>query len=374
MLAAAVAVLSMILPLSGECTTCKGEGVLPCTRHRRRDAEMEAGVLYCSVVSSCRDCRGLLVRDCPRCDAGDRDIERRLARRAPIEAEAREAWERFGHRFPVGRSEHFLLFWDGDAVTADGRRRNEHSALHLYLERLEGMMDEFCEATGATEDDFSTVFHVMVWKSARDNRKASEIYTNQPNPNVTGTKRMGAVGIYTVHIDPAYVDPDESASADLHRAIRHNVAHLLLANCWDGRWPGQLGGGWVDAGLAHWFEDRLDRRCTYFCYREQDTVASFKGGWWRAPVRKMIRRRDRPSFPEVASKNTTELTLEEHALAWSYVEFLISRDPEGFGAICRSIKAGKGWRDVMRERFGWTPFQFEEEWKRHVLETYTSRR
>lgn len=356
------------------CGACESRGSLACNRHEPTEAALEKNTLFCSYVMKCPACVGTLEVDCETCTIGDERVAAARTKNEEWRAAQQEHWDRFGHDFPIGRSKHFLLFWSGNKITVKRERLSDHEAMHLYLDRLEDLYERFKEATGATDEDFSTVFHVMVWKSQKDNRLASEYYTNQPNPNITGTKRMGAVGIYTVFLDPAIVDPDESASADLYRAVVHNVAHLLLANAWDARWPGQLQGGWIDVGVAHYFEDLLHNRCTNFCYREQDTVATFKGGWWRGPVKNMLAARKRPAFVDIAVKRTDELTLEEHALSWSYCEFLISKNPKGFGEICKAIKRSESYREPMQEHFGYTPLSFEDEWAKHVRKTYTGRK
>ena len=356
-------------PAQKTCGACDDVGTLPCPAHSKADVALEAGVLFCSHVMKCGQCEGTLRVDCPKCPLGDAEVARAREKNALWKEEMGEHWERMGHPFLIGRSPHFLLFWSGDRIVIKRKGLSEHEACHLYLDRLEKLYEDFKLALGARDSDFSTVFKVMVWKRDKHQKIAASHYTGQPNPN-TGTKRMGAVGIYTVFLDPNSVDADESASADLHRAIVHNVSHLLLANVWNARWPGELQGGWIDAGVAHYFENRLDGRCTNFCYREQDTTGSFKGGWWSAPVKKMSRSKDLIPFADTTTKRTTQLELEEHALCWSYCEFLISTNPEGFGKICMAVKEGKSYRDALKKHFGYSALTFVEAWKDHVRKTY----
>lgn len=353
------------------CSTCDGKGTLPCPEHREAELELERNVRFCSHVMGCRACGGALFVDCGKCAIGDGRSEERRGELVRWLSQKEEYFEKIGRRFPIGQSDHFVLFWGGGRIQSERGRLSDHGALHLYLERLETLFGDFCAATGATERDFRTTFVVMVWDREKHHRNAALHYFSQPEPN-TGVKRMGAVGLYSVFLDPAEVDPDESHGADLYRNILHNVSHLLLANAWNGIWPSDMGGGWIDAGVAHYFEDRLDRRCTNFCYVEQDTHASFKGGWWRKPVKKLARSKNRSSFSDVLGKRTTQLTPEEHALCWSWCEFLISKDPVAFGRLCKGIKEGRETRDLLRREFGYTPFSFEDAWKEHV-KTYSGK-
>ncbi|MBI4881070.1 MAG: hypothetical protein HY812_15645 [Planctomycetes bacterium] len=354
------------------CSACADRGSLPCPAHKKQDLELEKNVLFCSEVIKCRTCGGVLEIDCDECAIGDKQIAYAREEKERWLEKQQQNYELLQHEFPIGRSPHFELWWDGDTIVAEKRRLSDHAAMHLYVDRLEDLYQQFKAATGATDEDFSTVFQVMVWKRYKHHQIAAGRFTGQPNPD-TGTKRMGAVGIYTVFLDPSTVDPDESAAADLYRAIVHNVSHLLLANAWNGLWPGELQGGWVDTGVAHYFEDKLHGRCTNFCYREQDTISNFRGARWRAPARTLAAANDRPSFAETIRKKSDELSYDEHILSWSYCEFLISRNPAGFGAICRAIKQSKSIREPMLQHFEFDVLNFEEAWQAHVKATYRGR-
>lgn len=348
-----------------KCSTCKDRGATPCSAHTKTDLELEKDCPQCTVAMDCAKCSGAFEIDCPKCDIADARLKKVVAEKTKWR-ESLEAHEKlFGRELLVAQSAHFEITWDGGRASTGKKVLAPHSAAHLYLDRCEEMYEHFKKVFGCADSDFSTRFRVMVWERYKDQQLAGANYCNQPNPD-TSVKSMGSRGVFSIHLDPAKVDPDEDAGADLHRAVAHNVAHLLLANVWNQRWPGELQGGWIDEGVAHYFEDRIDKRCTNFCYREQDTTQSFKGGWWRDPVKKLAVKSDRPPFADTAAKRTDELTIEEHVLAWSYCEFLIKKNGPGFGKICRAIKEGKGYRDAMKSEFGWNALAFEDEWKKHV--------
>ena len=360
-------------PQQTTCGACNDVGTLPCPGHKREEPALETGALFCSVAMQCDQCAGTLTLDCEKCPLGDARLARARRQNQEWKQSMQEHWDRIGDPFPIGRSPHFLLFWSGQRIVIKRKGLSEHEALHLYLNRLESLYEQFKVALAAKDEDFSTVFNVMVWKRQKHQNTAAAHYTGQPLPNATGTKRMGAVGYYTVFLDPDIVDPDESVTADLYRAIVHNVSHLLLANVWNARWPGELQGGWIDAGVAHYFEQQLHQRCTNFCYREQDTLVSYKGGRWEAPVKKLARSKKLIPFADTASKRTTELELEEHALCWSYCEFLIATNPEGFGAICLAIKQGQSYRQALKKHFDLSPLTLQDAWREHVIKNYKGR-
>ncbi len=372
---AALALLTGILAFApaavAQCQKCEGKGATPCQAHGDEGAELEKDCLYCSRAASCPQCGGSLEVDCDKCATADARLAAVRKDKADWRKKMQEHFDRIGHEFEIGQSKHFLLFWAGGRATIDKRRVSEHHAMHLYLTRLESLYEQFKAATGATDADFRTVFQVMVWERQKDQITAAGHYTGQDARGTTGTKRMGAVGVYTVWLDPNLVDKDENVESDLYRNIVHNVSHLLLANAWNARWPGEKKcGGWVDEGVAHWFEDKLFGRCTNYCWQEVDSAVQYKGGRWRAPVMKLANDPKRPPFADTASKVLSGLTKEEHALSWSYCDFLIGKDPKAFGAVCRSIKEDKGFRDALKAEFGLTPLTFDEEWKKYVRANY----
>lgn len=371
MTATAIAVLTTLLSLvqgkdpASSCSACKDVGVTPCSEHSKAELELEKNCEHCTVAMECKKCLGTFEVDCPKCTLGDSKVKKSIAEKTKWRESLVAHEKLFGRALSIAQSKHFEITWEGGKAAMGKKILPPHGAMHLYLDRCEALYEDFKKTLGCSDSDFSTRFRLMVWERYKDQVIAGANYCSQPNPD-TSVKRMGSIGVYSVHLDPAKVDADEDAGVELYRAVVHNVAHLLLANVWNSKWPGEQQGGWIDEGVAHYFEDKVDKRCTNFCYREQDTTQSFKGGRWRDPVKKLAGAASRPPFPDTATKRTDELTLEEHALVWSYCEYLISKNGAGFGKICRAIKEGKGYRDAMKAEFGWNALAFEEEWKKYA--------
>jgi len=165
----------------------------------------------------------------------------------------------------------------------------------------------------------------------------------------------------------------------LHRNVVHNVAHLFLSNFVPQQWIGQLKGGWVDAGVGHYFEFKLDGKCSNYCYQEVGTNVRFKGGSWLVPIRKRVAAGRFPSVPELSTKNTDQLTGDEHAMAFSLVHYLFEGDHtvgdhgKKFTQFVGILKQKKPLRDALRAVYHWTPMSLEEKWKEWVLKTYPTR-
>jgi hypothetical protein len=162
---------------------------------------------------------------------------------------------------------------------------------------------------------------------------------------------MGSNAVYSMWMDPHSITDDES----LHRNVVHNVTHLLLANMTPVMWIGNRKHGWVDEGLAHWFEDKVTGKCTNFCFEEVllQPGAGFKAGRWRTPVRKLVDAGKIKSFAELSQLNNDQLTFEDHAIAFAYVDFLLQTfgGPK-FRDMLRMLKSDKPTRDAMQQCFG----------------------
>ena len=107
--------------------------------------------------------------------------------------------------------------------------------------------------------------------------------------------------------------------------------------------------------------------------QEQDTNADFKGGRWKPRVRKMVARDDSPPFAGVFQQNTDTLTLDQHAVSFSLVDYLIQLDGEKLDALMKFLRKKVATRDALKKTFGISPLALEVEWKEWVLATYPTR-
>ena len=82
---------------------------------------------------------------------------------------------------------------------------------------------------------------------------------------------------------------------------------------------------------------------------------------------------EEPNAGTVFSRNTDSLTLEEHAISFSYVDFLIQKDPVMLNLLLKRMRAKTPTRDDLAEAFGLTVIEFQEEWREWVKDTYPLR-
>lgn len=364
--------LLVALPASAQgkrCKKCRGVGWLECREHGREDLSRELEVLFCSVADGCEACGGTGLVDCPDCE--EPEVEAQLAARRASQEAAR------AHLAPIDKamertvrkaeSEHFVLVWEMHGMKIDKKVFSEHQMLHLTLERLEKLYADYVELFGVKPEDFDKKSRVFVWYLPDDHKRASSAFCDMYAP--AGTKLMGLDPNYSVCASKTFFLNDEQ----LHRNLVHCVTHLLFSHEHPSNWIGNLGGGWLDEGLAHWFEERHFGLCDNYCYQEQNTRFDFKGGHFKPALRKLVDAGEMPPLAGVLQRNTDQLEPAEHAVALAVVDYLISIDPKKLDAVGRKLRARAVTRDVLQEVYGTSILDLEQALKAWVLETYPTR-
>jgi hypothetical protein len=357
-----VALLAVAAP-AAECKRCADTGLVACPNEARHVCRGEVA-RRCSLAARCASCEGTRRVACPKC--GQAAAEEHAAERA-----ANRAWlatlvpieEVLGRPLAHAASAHFLLTFDVPKLDVAGGE-TLHGGLHLYLERLEELFARVARDLGASEDDFLGATHALLWARRADQEKAALAFTRQSSS--TESKLMGAAPVVSIFYDEEWLHEE----FELHQALVHQVAHCLLSNVWDGIWPGNIRGGWLDEGLAHAYELELFGSVRHYCYVETDTILDLGRGSWEPMVRAAVEREAAPAFLGVAGKNTTELAKEDQAFAWSYVDFVRRAHAAELGPLARAIKARRPLAEALQATLGLTPFQFEEAWRGFVKANY----
>lgn len=360
------------------CRKCANRGSDPCGKHGRElDRERaEHGTLFCSEVAACKSCGGALLVDCKRCEnpAAQAVILRRRALVADWLAARREAVDAITDNVPVMhlQTPHCELAFSIRPLTVGRKKLDTHALMHLYGERLESLRALFVSTLELEPKDLPGTLQVFMFRDHQDHQIFGPRATGLGVSESTGTKLMGVPCIYSMWQDPRQMPGDEQ----LHRTIVHNVTHLLLSNMLPSQWLGNRGHGWLDAGVAHWFEDKATGRCANFCFEEVllQPGAGFKGGTWRAPVRKLVDAGQTVSFAELSQRNTDQLTFAEHAVAFAYVDFLLeAHGGAKFRDLLRLVKAGLPTREALQKIYGLNPLNIDDRFKAWVREHYSLR-
>lgn len=349
-----------------DCKKCQDTGLLACRACKRERCELADEVLYCSFAASCEVCGGTTTEPCTRCGRAP-PAERSLTldrNRAWLARMGAEIDDVMGRELLHAESEHFLITWDVRRLDVEGGEK-PHGAMHVYLRRMEELWDDFASDLEAGPGDFFEKTKLFVWDDEASQELGSLRFTRQPSN--TASKLMGAAPVVSIYYDKSHLHTEP----ELHQALVHHVAHCLLSNVFDGIWPGNIGGGWIDAGLAHAYEIELFDGVRHYCYVETDTIRRFKFGQWESAVRKAVDADQSLPFLGVTGKNTGELEPEEHMYSWSFVDFLLREHPGAFPRVARALKAKRPVTDALREALATTPFEFERSWKEFVKARYS---
>jgi hypothetical protein len=381
-------------PLPGEplCGFCKTTGRLPLSRDMQFVVEDEEGPSwttdFCSEALG-DESLGLAWAPCKLCKtpslkaAAQKEWDERKAKGEEWLKERRRTDKVVGAEKPVNyvQTTHFMVAWNIPKITTkDKKNYDAHAAAHLYARRLEEFYARFQTMFGIQDaNNMKNLHTLMVFEEHDQAWKAGPAYTMlQGVPTV---KRAGGAN----HDSVVVTWWDKSTfpkEADMWRHQLHNWTHQLTAIYYDISWfaPGKLGlsppwlndkYGWLDEGLAHWFEIEYDKLARTYCMRETDSSSTWGGDDWRKNIFKAVNAGDIPSFSDVSVKPSDALTAKENQFAWTWVDFLMKRDEAAMGRALKDCKLMKPTRDFLKEEWNLTVLDFQEQWKAWVLENYT---
>ncbi len=354
------------------CAACKSAGEIDCKKHGKLVLELERRTARCSAAAECPACGGALATDCPRCTntaveiaaAGRREAARGWLAHRRIDIDRVAASKDLLH----GDSAHVELVFSIRPLTVGRDKVDSHRLMHLYLERVEALRARFLEVLGVDDAAFSAPLQLLLFDDRNDHRALAPRLAGG-GAEAAGMKLMGDRAVYSMWHDRRTVPGDD----ELHGTVVHNTAHLLLANMKPAQWLGNRGHGWVDEGVAHWFEDAFTGRCRTYCHEEVGVApgAIYKGGRWRPAVRRWVEAHELEPFPAVAQLNTDQLDGQQRAQAFAYVDFLLERfGGERFEQMVRLLKRGQPTREAMRRAFDLDPIHFDAAFQAWVAAHY----
>jgi hypothetical protein len=357
-------------PQAPVCKKCASTGRLPCTEHKKECVDDEDSVLFCSVIADCPVCGGTGWIPCPECNnepvraALDKKKEEVAKRKITLKV----LDDKMGRPLCKSETKHAILVWELERDKVDKKFLNQHEGMHLYAKRLESLYSDYLGRMQMNDKDFHEKFRVFVWWLPKDQVLGSTTFCDQGATG--GVKLMGQRPAYSVCGNKQNFQDDEK----LHRNIVHCVTHLLLSAQKSPAWIGNLKAGWLDEGLAHWFEDRYWNICDNYCYQEANTNVDFKSGRFKLAVRKLVEMEKAPPAAVVFERNVDTLTLPENAVAFSYVDYLMTNeDTTKFVALTEELKRKVPTRDALKKIYGYGTMEFEGMWKAWVLATYPTK-
>lgn len=357
-------------PGGGICTKCKNVGRLWCSEHDKNVEEREYidedELQFCSVIADCATCSGTGWLLCPQCQPSEiaEALEKKKALVEKRRLTLKTLDDKMKRPLRKAESEHFQVVWEMDKLKVERKFITPHQGMHLYAHRLEQMYTDYRATLGCKDKDFAQKQRVMVWYLPSDHEQGANAFCGQTSRG--GVRLMGLDPTYSVCGNKQNFQSDER----LHRNIVHNVSHLLLSSQNPAAWIGNQKYGWLDEGLGHWWEDRYWDICDTYCFQEQNTNTDFKSGRYKLAVRKMVAANEAPPMAEVFQKTSDSLSLPEGAVAMSYVDYLIFKDPFKLLELAKKMKAKVVGREALQQVYEMNLLEFESQWKAWVLATY----
>lgn len=352
-----------------ECGACGNAGLRPCPDHRFGKIVRDRHALYCSEAAGCETCAGAEWIDCAECDLGEQSGW--LKKRMEAGAEAPESLTTFEKLLErplcMAESKHFQIICEMKPRKVGRAKANRHDLLHIQLARLEAIFDEYVTVFSIDEKEIVGKARILLWSEREDHEKAGKeacgYMWEEPSVYQRGYKT-----IYSLHTGASAVSDDE----DLHANLVHHVVHGLMNAQKPAAWTGQMQNGWADCGVPHWFEEKRCGRNDNFCYRVEPD-RGLKSGKWRRAVRKVIAAGEATPLEELSVLTNEQLSLVQHALGFSLVDYLMARDPQKLNHVLKRLRAQTPLRDAVKETYQQKLPELEATWQEWVLETYPKR-
>jgi hypothetical protein len=359
---ALLALFAWLPPLGRQpCKSCRGAGFIACrVKHGCTEP-----ALWCSEAADCERCAGTSRVDCAECQFPE--VEAELARNRALGAELAPFDAAVGRGVRKAASANVRLAWDLDALKLGSKKVKAHELMHVYLERLERVRADYLALVRARESDLEKPLLVAVWQSPADQKKAGKALCDYESE--VSTKRLGSECVYSLCYDPTRFPSDEA----LHRHLVHNAAHLVMNHERPSLMLADAGAGWADEGVAHALERRAFGTCTVFCTADIDEAASPGAGDWGGWIQKRTADEEPPKLEALLARDTKDLGIEEHAIAWSLVEFLLATDPAKLDLVLKRLRTRLPARDAIQESYGWTPKQLQQRWEEWARTAFRGR-
>ncbi|MHC4897409.1 MAG: hypothetical protein ACYTGW_09920, partial [Planctomycetota bacterium] len=189
------------------CSFCKDKGAKDCKKHRKGLLELERKVLYCSVAAACKTCAGALVTDCKYCR--NTPVEQSAQQRCRLAKEfvkqRRQKVDKYlrkSDKILHGRTEHVVLAFSVQPLTVGtGRQKlDTHRLMHLYLERLEALYQDFQTTFGLTDADFKIPLSIYMFRKLATHLEIAPRVTGIGGRG-PGRKFMGSDMVYSMCFD-----------------------------------------------------------------------------------------------------------------------------------------------------------------------------
>lgn len=353
-------------PLEG-CKRCDYRGVQDCKKHKKDVLELVRAIPFCSLTATCEECSGTLLIPCHRCDGGP-ETKAREERAAEIQA----WWQKehpleklFGRKLMRAELEQFDLVFDVEELR-NGKKKSDGRLFFLHLAHdIQKATDMLNQHFGSTPMDYRGKERMWFWDKAENHKKVMVDFLYSSSEG--DYKMLGKDPTFSVHTHDRTFQGD---AEDIHSLGIHNAVHLLLSNLDLENWIGDQGGGWFDAGAAHWYEEKFFDRCIQYCIDEATIPPNYHNGEWRPPLYKLVKKQNKGLLPDLFNQHTGTLTEEQHAISWSVYDWMVAMHPDKLRDFLQGYKRKTHSRELFKKILDLDIIEVEQQWRAWVEEHY----
>lgn len=343
--------------------------MVPCGAHDEELLAHEREVLFCSTVAACDRCEGTLLEDCARCEDGP-DHALADARRKAIQAwvEASDAVEtHMGRPLPRIETAAFRLVIETGELREGRKKVDQHLLAHRIAQDVEVVKSGLYADFSLEPDDVKSKMRLWIWSNLEDHLSAMRQFLATASSG--DFKMLGKAPVFSVWTEPSLFDTVPA----VRTLFAHNAAHMLLSNALFPLWTGDLGGGWLDAGVGHHYEYLRFGATRNYCIEEATASGNYEDGVWRAAIAKRLKREEEPFLPGLMTRNTGAMEQDQQALCWSFFEYLVHEHQPALRDILADLKAKKKPREILPDRIGMSVLAADAAWRAWVAEAYPKR-
>lgn len=359
-----------LLPQERNCPSCLSQGVLPCKAHvevtlEEEECTPENGLEFCSWFAACTLCGGTGLIDCGRCPGGERS-EATAKRRETVQRWLQPSALEQALGRSVGRiqTSHHEIVVEVPVLPEGKKKVKAHAMAHRLAADLEHVARRIEAHYAMTDDDYRARMRMWIWDDLATHKKVMEKFLGTITEG--DFKMLGRDPVFSVWDEPGLFDTVEG----VRMVFAHNTAHMLLSNAFEPTWVGDIGGGWFDAGAGHWYEYERFGRTLNYCLEESTLAENYENGRWRAAVRKRLERSKDPVLPGLLPQRTGQMSAAEHALCWSFYDWLVTAHPGKVRPMLAALKKKTAPREIFQSQFQKDVFEVEAEWRAWVGLTY----
>ena len=269
----------------------------------------------------------------------------------------------------MAETEHYQLVMDLEPMKEGRKKVDPHLFLHRVAQDVEHVASRIAEHYAVEPGAYGSKMRMWMWEEAEDHESAMGRFLGTVTRG--DFKLLGKAPVFSVWREPGLFD-----SVEVVRSLFvHNAGHMLISNLYAPLWVGDRGGGWLDAGVGHWYEYDSMERSVHYCIEESTTPLNYHGGEWRAPIRKRLEDGSESDFHlgRLLPMNSGAMTLPDQALCWSFYDWLVAEHMATLPGILRRLKKREPAREILPDVLGMDLFEVERSWRKWVSDVYPRR-